>query len=53
MTSYSCGPDSYVKHYVTEASGRPFLALQLDGHNNDGGLLTRCEAYLHSKGVLH
>jgi len=52
LTSFNCGPDSYVKHYVTEASGRPFLALQVDGHNNDAGLLTRCEAYLDSKGVL-
>jgi predicted CoA-substrate-specific enzyme activase len=52
ITSFNCGPDSYVKHYVAEASGRPFLALQLDGHNNDGGFLTRCEAYLHSKGLL-
>jgi len=52
LTNFNCGPDSYVKHYVTEASGRPFLALQVDGHNNDAGLLTRCEAYLDSKGVL-
>jgi len=52
LTNFNCGPDSYVKHYVAEASGRPFLALQVDGHNNDAGLLTRCEAYLDSKGVL-
>ena len=52
LTNFKCGPDSYVKHYVTEASGRPFLTLQFDGHNNDAGMLTRCEAYLDSKGVL-
>ena len=52
ITNFKCGPDSYVKHYVTEASGRPFLSLQVDGHNNDAGVLTRCEAYLDSKGVL-
>ncbi|MFC1544801.1 acyl-CoA dehydratase activase [Gemmatimonadota bacterium] len=52
ITNFKCGPDSYVKHFVTEASGRPYLSLQFDGHNNDAGMLTRCEAYLDSKGVL-
>jgi predicted CoA-substrate-specific enzyme activase len=52
ITNFKCGPDSYVKHYITEVSGRPFLTLQFDGHNNDAGMLTRCEAYLDSKGVL-
>jgi len=37
---------------VSDAAGRPFLTLQFDGHNNDAGVLTRCEAYLDSKGVL-
>lgn len=52
VTNFKCGPDSYVKHYVTEASGKPFLTLQFDGHGNDAGMTTRCEAYLHSKGFL-
>ena len=52
ITNFKCGPDSYVKHFVAEASGRPYLTLQFDGHNNDAGMLTRCEAYLDSKGVL-
>jgi predicted nucleotide-binding protein (sugar kinase/HSP70/actin superfamily) len=52
ITNFKCGPDSYLKHFITEASGRPFLTLQFDGHNNDAGMLTRCEAYLDSKGVL-
>jgi predicted nucleotide-binding protein (sugar kinase/HSP70/actin superfamily) len=52
ITNFKCGPDSYIKHFITEASGRPFLTLQFDGHNNDAGMLTRCEAYLDSKGVL-
>jgi len=52
ITNFKCGPDSYVKHYVAQVSGRPFLSLQFDGHNNDAGMLTRCEAYLDSKGVL-
>ena len=52
ITNFKCGPDSYIKHFVTEASGRPYLTLQFDGHNNDAGMLTRCEAYLDSKGVL-
>jgi len=52
ITNFKCGPDSYIKHFITEVSGRPFLSLQFDGHNNDAGMLTRCEAYLDSKGVL-
>ena len=52
MTNFKCGPDSYIKHFITKASGKPFLVLQFDGHGNDAGYLTRCEAYLDSKGVL-
>ena len=52
MTNFKCGPDSYVKHYVTKASRKPYLVLQFDGHGNDAGYLTRCEAYLDSKGAL-
>jgi hypothetical protein len=28
------------------------LILQFDGHGNDAGYMTRCEAYLDSKGIL-
>lgn len=52
LTNFKCGPDSYVKHYVTRASGKPYLTLQFDGHGNDAGYITRCEAYLDSKGAL-
>jgi hypothetical protein len=33
-------------------SGKPFLTLQFDEHQNDAGAMTRCEAYLDSKGFL-
>lgn len=49
ITNFKCGPDSYIKHFVVEASQKPFLTLQLDGHVNDAGVVTRCEAYLDSK----
>jgi predicted CoA-substrate-specific enzyme activase len=52
MTNFKCGPDSYIKHYVRDASGKPFLTLQFDEHQNDAGAMTRCEAYLDSKGFL-
>ena len=52
LTNFKCGPDSYIKHYITQASGKPFLSLQFDGHSNDAGYITRCEAYLESKGAL-
>ncbi len=53
ITNFKCGPDSYIKHYIGTASGIPFLTLQFDGHSNDAGIITRCEAFLHSKGFLN
>jgi len=52
VTNFKCGPDSYIKHFVRDAFGRPFLTLQFDGHANDAGMLTRAEAYLDSQGIL-
>ncbi|MCK4539217.1 MAG: hypothetical protein KAV42_10515 [Candidatus Krumholzibacteria bacterium] len=52
LTNFKCGPDSYIKHFCNAAAGRPWLTLQFDAHGNDAGILTRCEAYLESKGVL-
>ncbi|MFB3890710.1 MAG: acyl-CoA dehydratase activase [Phycisphaerae bacterium] len=52
ITNFKCGPDSYIKHFIRPASGKPFLSLQFDGHSNDAGMMTRCEAYLDSKGIL-
>jgi predicted nucleotide-binding protein (sugar kinase/HSP70/actin superfamily) len=53
ITNFKCGPDSFIKGFVREASGgKPFLSLQFDGHSNDAGMMTRCEAYLDSKGIL-
>lgn len=52
ITNFKCGPDSFVKHFLRETAGSPFLVLQFDGHGNDAGYLTRCEAYLDSKGIL-
>ncbi|MGB9419654.1 MAG: acyl-CoA dehydratase activase-related protein [Candidatus Acidiferrum sp.] len=52
MTNFKCGPDSFIKHFLRDVVGVPFLVLQFDGHGNDAGYLTRCEAYLDSKGLL-
>jgi predicted nucleotide-binding protein (sugar kinase/HSP70/actin superfamily) len=52
LTNFKCGPDSYIRHFLGRACGKPFLSLQFDGHGNDAGFLTRCEAYLDSKGML-
>jgi hypothetical protein len=37
---------------MDDAAGKPGLVLQFDGHSNDAGFITRCEAYLDSKGFL-
>ncbi len=52
VTNFKCGPDSFLKGFIRPASGKPFLTLQFDGHSNDAGMMTRCEAYLDSKGIL-
>jgi predicted CoA-substrate-specific enzyme activase len=52
VTNFKCGPDSYIKHFARVTAGTPFLILQFDGHGNDAGYMTRCEAYLDSKGIL-
>jgi predicted nucleotide-binding protein (sugar kinase/HSP70/actin superfamily) len=52
MTNFKCGPDSYIKHFMRGATSDPFLVLQFDEHTNDAGAMTRCEAYLDSKGFL-
>jgi len=52
ISNFKCGPDSYIKSFLNQASGKPSLVLQFDGHSNDAGFLTRCEAYLDSKGFL-
>ena len=52
ITNFKCGPDSYIKHFLGTACNKPVLSLQFDGHGNDAGFLTRCEAYLDSKGML-
>ncbi len=52
ITNFKCGPDSFVKCFLREVAKEPFLVLQFDGHGNDAGYMTRCEAYLDSKGLL-
>jgi predicted CoA-substrate-specific enzyme activase len=52
ISNFKCGPDSYLKSFVDDACGKPSLVLQFDGHSNDAGYITRCEAYLDSKGFL-
>ncbi|MFI5108293.1 MAG: acyl-CoA dehydratase activase-related protein, partial [Terriglobales bacterium] len=52
ISNFKCGPDSYIKSFMNEAGRKPGLVLQFDGHANDAGFITRCEAYLDSKGFL-
>ena len=52
ITNFKCGPDSYIKHWIHDALGSSYLTLQFDEHGNDAGIITRCEAYLRSKGLI-
>ncbi len=47
ITSFSCGPDSFLLGYFRERMGqKPSLILELDAHTADAGVDTRIEAYL-------
>ncbi len=47
LTSFNCGPDSFILTMAEEAMGdKPFLVLELDEHGADGGYVTRIEAFL-------
>jgi predicted nucleotide-binding protein (sugar kinase/HSP70/actin superfamily) len=52
ISNFKCGPDSYLKSFLEDACGKPSLVLQFDGHSNDAGYITRCEAYLDSTRFL-
>jgi len=46
LTNFGCGPDSFVDQYLeTELSGVPHIALELDDHQAEAGLVTRLEAF--------
>jgi len=50
VTAFSCGPDSLMMHLAerkADANGlTPFLALTLEEHSSETGLVTRLEAFL-------
>jgi predicted nucleotide-binding protein (sugar kinase/HSP70/actin superfamily) len=49
LTNFGCGPDSFIQHVFAEVMGdKPYLALEIDEHAADAGVITRCEAFLDS-----
>ncbi|MCK5809045.1 hypothetical protein KAH37_08685, partial [bacterium] len=47
LTNFNCGPDSFILNYAErESTGKPYLALELDEHDSDGGYRTRLEAFI-------
>ena len=50
--SFPCGPDAEIKPIARKVSDKPVLFLQFDGNGYDAGYMTRCEAFLASKGIL-
>ncbi len=49
LTSFLCGPDSFLLSYFRRAMGdKPFLELEVDDHTAEAGIVTRCEAFLDS-----
>ncbi|WP_162604841.1 acyl-CoA dehydratase activase [Geomonas ferrireducens] len=47
VTSFGCGPDSFLLGYFRDRMGRkPSLTLELDAHTADAGIDTRIEAFL-------
>ena len=53
ITNFKCGPDSFIKHFIARGLGQAVPdACSSTGTRNDAGMMTRCEAYLDSKGIL-
>jgi len=49
LTSFACGPDSFILHYFAHEMnqvGRPYLELELDEHSAGAGVETRLLAFL-------
>jgi len=47
VTSFSCGPDSFIIERFRSIMGdKPYLILELDAHTADAGIDTRIEAFL-------
>ncbi len=49
LTSFSCGPDSFILHFFNHEmnrTGRPYLELELDEHSAGAGVETRLLAFL-------
>jgi len=48
LTSFSCGPDSFILHFFSHEmnrAGRPYLELELDEHSAGAGVETRLLAF--------
>ena len=52
ISNFKCGPDSYIKSFVDEAAGKPSSCCSSTDTPTTPGFITRCEAYLDSKGFL-
>ncbi|MCR4424966.1 MAG: acyl-CoA dehydratase activase-related protein [Firmicutes bacterium] len=54
LTSFGCGPESFVAELVSREasrhSGMPFLLLNIDEHTGEAGLITRLEAFMDTAG---
>ena len=47
ISNFGCGPDSFIEHSFREIMGeKPYLAIEIDEHAADAGVITRCEAFL-------
>jgi len=47
VTNYGCGPDAFFAKYLEDTMGEdPYLALEVDEHSGDAGMVTRIEAFL-------
>ncbi|MBF0502951.1 MAG: hypothetical protein HQM09_22640 [Candidatus Riflebacteria bacterium] len=49
LTSFSCGPDSFILHFFSHEmnrTGRPYLELELDEHSAGAGVETRILAFI-------
>jgi predicted nucleotide-binding protein (sugar kinase/HSP70/actin superfamily) len=49
LTNFGCGPDSFATTMLDEVfEDHPHLAIEVDDHSADAGIVTRLEAFLHT-----
>lgn len=54
LTNHGCGPDTMLSHLFRQEMGdKPYLAIEVDEHDSNVGVVTRVEAFINSLKGAH